>query len=155
MITGNIQSFCMDKGTLAPILLEVLNYLKSTDFSVLPNGEHMYNEHIKVIITTLDLTPRASKEAEIHYKTLDLHYTLEGTEPMFYSPYQSDCTVLSHDLEKDTAFITSDKKRESCVLLAEGDFMIFYPKECHIPSCSEIPYQVVRKVIVKIPQACL
>ncbi len=155
MLTGNINQFCMTEGTAAPILLEVLAYLKATDFSQIPNGESMYNEHVKIIVTNIDLAPRSTKEAEIHYDTLDLHYTLEGTEPMFYTPFKENCEVLSHDLAKDTAFITSNPSEESCLLLAEGDFVIFYPKECHIPSCSETPNLSIRKVIVKIPSTCL
>ena len=154
MFIGTIDNI-NSKGTHhPPILKEVLEYLKATDFSKMDEGS--YNvENIGVVakLQRYETKPVEDCKAETHTKFIDVQFVAEGEEALGWCPLSPDLEVSEeYDSDKDVTFYAK-LVPESCVVLTKGYFAILYPVDVHRPCCSlddDEPSKVT-KIVVKVP----
>lgn len=127
---------------------EVLEYIKSLDFSTLDDGKLNITDTIWANLQTYLTKEDALFEA--HRKYIDVQYMVYGSENIGVSNYQSCKTEIPYDNEKDIEFLTTDKFKD--IEMHKGDYLVLYPQDAHRPSISvNNKAQEVRKLVVKIP----
>ena len=110
------------------------------------DGEKMYAN-----VETYQTGPENDKLFESHRKYIDVQIMLSGSEMHGVIPLnEENLTVLKpYDQEKDLVFYGTicDYSR---VILATGEFVIYFPQDCHKPGCQLNNASTVRKMVVKI-----
>ncbi len=82
---------------------------------------------------------------EAHRKYIDIQYILSGSEVMGCAPLSSAKEETPYSDENDCAFYTADGSFET---YNEGDFVIFFTDDAHMPAVGE---GECKKVIIKVP----
>ena len=153
MFIGKIDNFD-GKADHNPVLNEVLNYLKVTDFTKMIDGDYKIGD--KGIIAKLqryETKPAKECKPETHTKFIDVQFVVEGEEMLGWCPFSPNLEISEkYNFAKDVTFY---KKLvpESCVVLSARNFAVLYPVDVHRPCGSldeEKPLKVT-KVVVKIP----
>ncbi len=137
-----------------PILIEVLKYLKTTDFSKKETGEYQLDDkEIKVIIDRYETKKSEEAKPETHIKNIDFQFIVEGEESLGWCPLSPDLEIAEEYDEKNDVTFYKKLVPESCVILTKGNFVVLYPDDVHSPcvSIDENEPSKVTKVILKIP----
>lgn len=87
-------------------------------------------------------------EFECHKKYIDIHIVLEGEETIAYAKFKDCVETQSYDPEKDTAFMKG--KIQAKLVLNKDNFLIFFPKEPHLPLLKVNEIKEIKKIIFKI-----
>lgn len=127
---------------------EAFNFIKSTDWKNLAPGKYVYNEDIYANLQEYDTKKPEDAEFEVHRDNYDIQYVISGEEVMGFGSLDDFKVTKEYDKEKDVAF---GECPSSNVLVKEGYFTFFAPKDVHKP-CLNVANQTkkVKKVIVKI-----
>ena len=151
MFIGNIDNVHDPEHN--PILKEVLDYLKNTDFSNMVEGAYNVNNNIIAKLQRYETHKAADCKPESHTKFVDVQFVAEGEESLGWCPISPDLAVAEeYNFAKDVTFYQR-LVPESCVVLSERSFAVLYPVDVHRPCCSldEDNPSKVTKVVVKIP----
>ena len=127
---------------------EAFYFIKSTDWKNLAPGKYVYNEDIYANLQEYDTKKPEDAEFEVHRDNYDIQYVISGEEVMGFGRLDDFKVTKEYDKEKDVAF---GECPSSNVLVKEGYFTFFAPKDAHKP-CLNVANQTkkVKKVIVKI-----
>jgi len=133
---------------LSPKIKEGFEFLKLTDWKNLEPGRYEYNEDIFANLQEYDTKSPDEAEFEVHRKYYDIQYVISGKEVMGIGNLNDLEVTKPYDETKDIAF---GECPSTSVLVREGYFTLFAPKDAHKPSLnpSDKPCRV-KKVIVKI-----
>lgn len=151
--------FCGNKKDLDKImpyvskdLQQALQYIKTTDFTKLANGEYeISGQDIFARVNTYVTEDKKIKKAESHNDYIDVQYLGAGEETIYFIP-KADTHVISEDYSKDRDLLFYENIEEKDrVVLHAGDFAIFFPWELHRPGCfaNNCPSNV-QKIVVKV-----
>jgi YhcH/YjgK/YiaL family protein len=92
--------------------------------------------------------PRGERLAEAHRTFLDFHLVAEGMEYMGVAP-RAGLRLCGYDAVHDGESLAGDLVM---VPLREGQFMVVFPQDAHLPGVEGLgSTRVVKKVVVKIP----
>jgi len=140
----NSDLYCIDNQNL----LKAFDYLKNTDLLNLENGKHIIDgDNIFVIIQDYQTKQKADSKWEAHRIYTDIQVVITGQEMLGYLDIKQFCPETDYDTDKDIIFGggTGD-----FISACSGDFVIFTPKDAHMPSiCIDNP-SYVKKAVVKI-----
>ncbi|QGZ97605.1 DUF386 family protein [Mycoplasma sp. NEAQ87857] len=92
------------------------------------------------------------KFGEIHQRTVDIHLYGGDCNEIIYFDNDTKVTkenTLDSFLDKDVAFVKVDEYQNS-VILKDGYFALFLPKEFHAPKIADSNLSKINKIIVKI-----
>ena len=89
---------------------------------------------------------------EAHRKYIDLHYIFEGTEQFGYANVQTLKPVTEYSEADDYILLEGEVNR---ITLREGDFVIAFPEDAHIPALKYQNSEKVKRAVVKIPMQIL
>jgi len=139
----NAKSYtCLDSR-----IATAIEYLETTDFSVLAPGEYPIDgRDIFAIVNDYNLKPLAEGRLEAHREYIDIQYLARGAELIGYAPLKRQEESTPFDSEADAGFYQGDS---SLILVEEGMFALFYPDDLHMPGIGD-PQTRIRKVVVKV-----
>jgi len=136
-------------GRMSPGIDRALDYLSSTDFTVLEDGKQLIDgEGSYALIMTYSTEPESERSFEAHRKYLDIQFILQGREIIFWAPASELSPMGDYSQEKDIVFFSGDARAR--LQLTSGSFAVFYPEDAHKPNCAWNGPQRVRKVVVKV-----
>lgn len=134
MITDSIRNVERYQG-LSERLDRVFRFIEETDLGALPpgrtdiDGDTVYVNHI--LYTTAP--QKESDLYEAHMRYLDLHLILSGHEAVSVAPVGELTQVEVREAE-DSVMYSGDSPVN--IALDEGDFLLLYPGEGHLPKLS-------------------
>ncbi len=135
---------------LHPNFEVAFEYLKSTDFSTLANGEYELKEReIFAIVNSYQTKSRTDESAklEAHRQYIDIQYVAAGEEQMGYTPLDNQEPIIEYNRDGDYQFFKGDA---SFITVTQGLFAIFFPQDLHMPGIISNIQEEVKKVVVKI-----
>ena len=156
MIFGNIQNLDSDKQILPKIVVNGLEYLKTTDFTKLAAGKYEIDgTALFALVQDNQTAPKAERRAEIHRKYIDIQYIHSSSEIIGFGLANPANVVLENLLDQKDAIFFKDIKDEMELVLTAGMYAIFSPSDVHRPGCIYVSAAPVRKIVVKVAVAGL
>lgn len=142
MIKENIKYakkyYAMNKDFEA--VFEILkNLTKNSGKTIVKDGE--------VWVNAPAVTQTAVKPFEAHRKFIDIHYVLSGGEVFGHSDIKKLTVTKKYDNTTDCQFLEGDAKE---IVLNEGDFLIAFPEDAHIPSMKSASDKPLIRTVAKI-----
>ena len=151
MIFGTIQKLHQDKKYLSAVLLKGLEFLKVTNFSQIEEGQReIKGKDIYALIQKYNTQSREARVPEAHEKFIDIHYVAEGTEMIGFAIDCNKNQISDDFLQEKDALLYKQVENEFDLVLHEGMYAIFFPREIHRPGCSYREKKDVKKVVVKV-----
>jgi YhcH/YjgK/YiaL family protein len=148
MIIDKLANIDIYKG-FSKRLAHALQYISETDFSEMEIGRHdICGSEIFVLVNDYETKENDSNIMEAHKKHIDLHYIFKGSEIIEYEAFDNQVKTREYDAEHDYLLFTP--KIKTRLILSEGMFAIFYPKDLHLPGLINNKSEQVRKIVVKI-----
>ncbi len=135
--------------SLSPGIAAALRYLRSVDFTQLPDGK-MEIDGPRLIANVMRYRTKLPEQAvwESHRKYIDVQYVVTGEERIGYVPLENAPAVqMAYSEAKDVMFY--EPGRDTFTLRA-GQFAIFYPEDIHAPSLADGESRDVMKVVMKV-----
>jgi len=147
MIKDRLENFKIYES-IHPLMSKAFDYLLNTDLNALDDGRYdIDGDNIYVNIQGYKTKTVAKFEA--HRKYIDIQYVISGRENIGITDY-GNCTVhTKYNEEKDIEFLTTDLPF-NFVTLTQGEFMVMYPQDAHMPSMAFEEPSDVKKAVVKI-----
>ena len=156
MFIGSIEQLENENGIYPPVLLWVLQYLRTQDFLHMESGRHEIKDGMYFNLDRYKTKAVEECLPERHVKYIDVQYVADGEECLGWCPLSPDLhEVIPYDETKDIVFY-QDLVPESSIILLKGNFAVLYPDDVHRPCVAvDEPGDAVTKVVVKIPTVLL
>ncbi len=136
-------------NNLHPRFKKAFEYLQKTDFTKIELGKHLIDgEDLFVIVMEYQTSDPASCKMENHKKYIDIQYMVSGEEFMGVSLFTGQQPIEAYDESKDAAFF--ETSFASLVKVQQGQFMIFFPHDLHMPCMKTEKQSFVRKAVFKV-----
>ena len=90
---------------------------------------------------------------ESHQQTIDIQYTISGSEKIEVIPTERLTPKGDYDAENDGQLYETPEAGEVEVVNAPGRFCILFPEDAHMPQLRAPEHTEVRKLVVKVPLA--
>ena len=152
MLFGNKKNIANILPYISEDLQKALQYIATTDFTKVENGEYeIVGKEIFATVNTYLTEPRECKKPESHNEYIDVQYLGSGEETIYFES-QSREHIVTEDYakERDLLFYKQIAER-NCAVLQTGDFVVLFPWELHRPGCNaKIAAQSVQKIVVKV-----
>ena len=130
-----------------PILDKALTFLRSADFSSLPDGRQEIDGD-NVFANVMSYTTLADNPTpENHKKYADVFYLLEGEEEVGVCPLEEVGELVDGRPENDIWLHRGQTVR---VPLGGGRFLVLFPGDAHAPSIGPHGPAPARKCVVKV-----
>ncbi len=101
-----------------------------------------------VVKTTTKLVD--GRALEVHRRYLDIHYVHRGSEAIYWAPLATlSNPTMPYDPEQDAALFPLVAGAQP-IIIARGQFGIFFPNDGHIPSCIHQTPGEVFKAVIKV-----
>ena len=124
-----------------------LKFLSDTDFTKVPLGKYeLDGDNIYYMVQKYNTDPDKTV-AEAHKKYIDIQYIVKGEEIIAVAPIQSEKTEVEAKEEKDVWFYDCETQP---LILKDGEFMVLYPNDLHLPGKAVNEPKEVLKVVVKV-----
>ena len=155
MITGNKNDLAKFLPYVSQRLQKGLEYIASTDFSKVEDGEYeLDGRNVFARISTYATEPKSDRRPEKHHDYIDIQYVACGSEDIYFTPLTAACVETENKEASDDVIFYADPAEVNKVVLHAGDFAIFFPWELHRPNCqAEGKTAKVQKIVVKV-KAC-
>lgn len=140
-----------------PVWKESMEWLKN-NASISKDGLYLLNNKIPnwyCNVHTYFTKPRFDCIWENHRKTIDIQYIINGREYIEWFPASKFETPDSYNVENDREEFTKKMLGSTTILMTEGQFVIFLPGDAHRPMICHHKSELIRKVVVKIPEEIL
>ena len=148
MIVDQIK--CIDRyASLNDKVKYALNFLKNIgEIASHDPGEYYIDGHeLYYIINDYETTTIDKGIFEYHYKYIDIHAVILGSELIGYADCENKRKINKYDSKKDFG-LYENKGELSLFNLRPGFFAIFFPGELHMTGVSNIPVKL--KKIVRL-----
>lgn len=131
---------------LGPGFSDAVRFIANTNLSSLPEGRTDISENCYVLNQVYETKPVSEGMFESHYRCVDIQYLVEGEETVVWQTIEK-LTKTSEDPEKDYVLYQGDGV---ALPLTAGNFMVFFPKDGHMPSKTLHTPRTNRKLVFKI-----
>lgn len=131
------------------------DFVKAVEFARSFTGENgryeLDGDRVFAMVSEYKTGPESERLFESHRKYADVQILLSGREKLGVLGLDEKKVrvVEGYDEVKDIAFYNSEVDY-SRVVLVPGEFVVFYPEDCHKPGCSLELDDSVRKVVIKV-----
>ncbi len=122
-----------------------LQFLATTDFSAMELGRYELSDSIYYMVQEYDTAPKTVSEA--HKAYIDIQLIVSGREVIGVAPIECDKQLVEEKPEKDVWKYTCDTQP---ITLADGQFMVLYPEDIHMPGATLGAPVHCRKVVAKV-----
>ena len=99
------------------------------------------------------LKSRDTARYEMHRRTIDIQYTIEGAEGIEVTPVAGLVPLGDYSEAKEVEHFVTPGAGQVRVDNVAGWFTILFPGEPHMPQLQVPGHTSVRKVVIKIPLA--
>lgn len=124
-------------------------FLKAGNFDNKELGRYELDEN-GTYANIQEYMTKDSSHFEAHRKYIDIQYLAKGKEYIRVSSMDNITSQVSeYDESKDIEFF--DKEEYTNQLLDGSNFLVFFPKDAHMPCMKADSNMIVRKIVVKIP----
>ena len=124
-----------------------LEFMAKTDFTQIPIGKYQLDgDNIYYMVQQYDTNPDKTV-AEAHKKYIDIQFIVKGEEIIAVAPIQTEKKLTEAKEEKDVWFYECETQS---VILKDGDFMVLYPSDLHLPGKAVNQPSEVLKVVIKV-----
>lgn len=128
-------------------LYTALEFMAKTDFTQIPIGKYeLDGDNIYYMVQQYDTNPDKTV-AEAHKKYIDIQYIVKGEEIIAVAPIQAEKKLVDAKEEKDVWHYECETQP---VVLKDGDFMVLYPSDLHLPGKAVTEPSEVLKVVIKV-----
>ena len=129
-------------------ITKALQYLANTDFTnVEPGTYEIDGENIFAIVQLYNTKPSSTTKWESHKKYIDIQYMVSGKEKIGFTDSKKVIVMKEYHPGND---ISIYKGEGNFLTAVEGQFVIFFPTDIHMPQLAlNIPHEV-KKVVVKV-----
>jgi YhcH/YjgK/YiaL family protein len=130
-------------------------YIKSTDFSTIPNGTYEIDGK-NVFASVQDYMTKSFDDAkfEAHRKYIDIQYIIQGAERICVSDIRNFTSDVPYSNENDIEFlkeINNNESKPSFLSVKQNEFVLLTPNDAHMPSVNfDKNPSYVKKVVVKV-----
>ncbi len=132
---------------LDPKLARALRYLSEQPLASMDAGKHEIDEDMFVLIQRYDTRPSEACFWEAHRTYTDIQYMFSGSEHMGVAQVDDLQLVEDHLDEKDYAVYQGKGNR---VAVQEGEFVVFFTHDAHMPCMAGDEPKSVCKAVVKV-----
>ena len=148
MISDKIENRAL-YSSLSPRIKAGLDYLGTTNFSVLDEGRYdIDGDNVFALVQEYKTISREEAKWECHQNYIDIQFIVEGTEQIGFGSTDKMEVMTQYNSEMDIAFL---KGEGDYATLTKGCFGVYFPQDAHKPKVT--PGNVsgqVKKVVVKI-----
>lgn len=145
MLVSNLKHFT-NSGNLIPNFEEIINFINNNDLLSSENKViDIIDRDLFCIVSKIDDTNQNVK-LECHRKYIDLHFVLEGEEHYGWS-HLHEMKNPCDDYSDQDDFTLFDDDYQNVLKLNAGNFVVFYPEDCHAPT---IFAKDLKKLVFKI-----
>lgn len=131
---------------LSPRIEQALKYLEANNLKDVPSGKYVIDGD-DIFMNVQEYETKISDNIESHRKYIDIQFMITGAERFGFCALGDLKPTCEYSEETDLVFY--EGKCDFCEA-EEGDFLIFFPQDAHLP-CQQINEpQKVKKVIIKI-----
>lgn len=127
---------------------KALLYLQQNNLSNTQNGKYeIEQDKIFAIVQDYQTKQKETAKLEAHKKYIDIQFIIKGKEQLGCTHIDNTSISIPYDEEKDIMFLDGN-----CDFLTaeQGDFLIFFPHDAHMPSLAIDKPSYVKKVVIKI-----
>jgi YhcH/YjgK/YiaL family protein len=126
-----------------------LEYLKTTDFSEMPDGRYdIRGDEIYAMVQRYETKPREQGRWESHRRYIDIQYLAEGSELIGVVDTQKLTVTEEYSAESDIMFFADN---EGDFINLTGDkFALLFPQDAHMPGIADTAPSAAVKAVVKI-----
>lgn len=151
MIFGHISD-TKDLMDILPQPLQVaIRFLQETDIASKDAGEYeIQGREIYAQIIDTQTRDKGLCKPEVHRKYIDVQFLCSGSEKIGFERDHKENTVYENLLESRDIIFYEEMKNESEIVMAPGNFAIFFPQDVHRPACINEKSENIRKVVVKV-----
>lgn len=148
MILDNIRNY--DQYiTCNPNLILARQHLLRSDLAVLEDGQYdLGSDKGYGLVRRYVTKPLTDQKFEAHRKYIDIQYIVSGEEYIIYNDATKLQTFSCYEEENDCELFSGNG---TAIHLTQGDFVILFPQDAHIPKIAVNAEKPVIKAIVKIP----
>lgn len=135
--------------SLSPRIAKALDWLLRTNLKTLAVGKYsIEDENIFAIVQEYQTLDSDNEQMEAHKKYIDVQYMIKGKEIVGLSLLNNQTISKEYDAEKDFMLVADTPS--FFAPLTEGNFMIFYPTDLHMPCIKITETATVKKVVIKV-----
>ena len=146
MITDNISNANLYTG-LGERFQRALAYLRETDLAALPVGRiELDGKNLYVLIQEYATKLPSTGKWEAHKRYIDIQYIITGQERICFAMLKR-LKQGTYDPIKDFLPLSGEG---DWVTLSNGDFMVLWPNDGHMPGMAIDVQTAVKKAVVKI-----
>ncbi|MBN2842800.1 MAG: YhcH/YjgK/YiaL family protein [Sedimentisphaerales bacterium] len=131
------------------------DFVKAVEFARSFTGENgryeLDGDRLFAMVSEYKTGPESERLFEAHRKYADVQILLSGREKLGVLSLDDKNVSVEEEYDegKDIAFYSSEVDY-SRVVLVPGEFVVFYPEDCHKPGCSVDLDEDVRKIVIKV-----
>jgi YhcH/YjgK/YiaL family protein len=130
-------------------IAKAFEWLQSTELNNLTAGKYsIEDENVFAIVQEYKTLDAADEQMEAHKKYIDVQYMISGEEMVGLSLLNDQTISKEYDAEADFFLVSGSPS--FFATLSEGNFMIFFPTDLHIPCIKINEPAPVKKVVVKV-----
>ena len=130
-------------------IAKAFDWLQQTDLNELEPGKYLIDEeNIFAIVQEYQTLDSDNEQMEAHKKYIDVQYMIKGKEMVGLSLLNNQ--TISKEYNDETDFMLVADAPSFFAPLTEGNFMIFYPTDLHMPCIKIEETATVKKVVIKV-----
>ncbi|MCK9857637.1 YhcH/YjgK/YiaL family protein [Paenibacillus sp. ATY16] len=119
-----------------------------------PEGRlELRGDQLYINFMSFDTKSPAEQVAEKHDQYLDIHYLIEGSEQIGWSPLREGMIPSQPYDEKDDYALYAPQADEQLLAMKPGMYAVFFPDDVHRPGMGD--GSMIKKAVVKIHKALL
>lgn len=124
------------------------DFLKTTDFnSIKEDRIDIDGDNIYALINNYETKDPEDCDWERHEKYIDIQYMVSGAENIGFVLSDYLDVKTEYNEEKDVEILKGDG---DYVQLSDGEFVVFFPDDAHMPGLIVEKKETIQKVVVKI-----
>lgn len=127
---------------------KAFEFIRTNDCSSLEDGKiEIDGDNIFAKVERYNTKDPETANFEVHQKYIDLQYIVSGSENIGFVLADYLDVVETYDAEKDVELLNGDG---DFVQVNDGEFVIFFPDDAHMPGIWVDGSEPVHKIVIKI-----
>ena len=130
---------------------KAFEYLKTTNLSEKENGKYEIDgENIYVSVQDYNTKPEEKRKFKSQKKYANIQFIKKSKKKLGYTDIKNCTNLTSYDEKNDIEFLKNSENKNHFAYAKEGDFLVFFPQDAHMPCISINESLYVKKAVVKI-----
>lgn len=129
---------------------DVYNFINNDLHTNLQEGRYEFADGCYANVEVYKTQEREKRKYENHREYIDIQMIIKGEEIIEISSIDKLECIEEYNAEKDISFYSNTVQGERSIL-GEGQFIIIYPGQAHMPCLQNGSASSVKKIVFKIP----